>query len=167
MAKKLSSKNTKAFQKSLLTTASPPYTTIDGVSGANAISALWRQHIENLFTPVLTESYQAGNVEDVSTIKTHEVYQVKNVSVHRSTRMDCVFAEHLMLASQRLVPLLALVFQTPWSQCCWSPTSRMQLYLIARYWHILKWSRLNYFVCCVFSWRKQDMTVSALKHIHC
>lgn len=49
---------------------------VDGVFGANAIAALWQQHYNKLFNCVPTKFHQVDNVEGVSTIKTHEVYQV-------------------------------------------------------------------------------------------
>lgn len=44
---------------------------------------------------VPTEFYQVDNVEGVSTIKTHEVYQVTQKSVNKTTNFDSVSAEHL------------------------------------------------------------------------
>lgn len=50
---------------------------VDGVFGVNAIAALWQQHHHKPFNCVPAELYQLDNVEGVSTIKTHEVYQVR------------------------------------------------------------------------------------------
>lgn len=63
--------------------------TINGVSGANAIAALWQQHCNKHFNCVPSEFYLVDNVEGVSTIKTHEVCRViQNLSVNKSTGMD-------------------------------------------------------------------------------
>ncbi len=119
MAKKLLCKNSKAFWKEVkfVNNCKPSLPcTIDGVSGANAIAALWQQHYNKLFNCVPTEFYKVDNVEGVSTIKTHEVYQViQNLSVNKSTGMDSISAEHVKLASPRLAPLLHFALLPSWS----------------------------------------------------
>lgn len=103
---------------------------VDGVFGVNAIAALWQQHHNKLFNCVLTEFYQVDNVEGVSTIKTHEVYQViQKLSVNKSTGMDSVPAEHPRLASPRLAPLLTLCFTAMMVHGC-LPDSMMSVLLV-------------------------------------
>ncbi len=86
---------------------------IEGVSGAENIAELWRQHYTTLFNCVKSEP---GKVEvvssmDTGSITTNEVYQaIIQLKELKTGGLDEITAEHLKFASFRLVVLLAICF---------------------------------------------------------
>ncbi|XP_042079355.1 uncharacterized protein LOC121814967 [Haplochromis burtoni] len=87
--------------------------TVEGVSGADNIAALWRQHYSALFNCIKSEPYE-DNLDmsnDTISVRTHEVYEaIHRLSDNKSSGLDHITAEHLKHASVRLAPLLALCF---------------------------------------------------------
>ncbi len=86
---------------------------IEGVSGAENIAELWRQHNSTLFNCVKSEP---GKVEvyssmDTESITTNEVYQaIIQLKERKTGGLDQITAEHLKFASSRLVVLLTICF---------------------------------------------------------
>ncbi len=116
MAENLLCNNMNAFWKDVRSIHRSNVTlpcSIEGVSGAENIAELWRQHYTTLFNCVKSEP---GKVEvvssmDTGSITTNEVYQaIIQLKELKTGGLDQITAEHLKFASFRLVVLLAMCF---------------------------------------------------------
>ncbi len=86
---------------------------IEGVSGAENIAELWRQHYSTLFNCVKSEPGKVEVVSNIDTgsITTNDVDQAKiQLKEGKTGDLDQITAEHLKFASFRLVVLLAMCF---------------------------------------------------------
>ena len=85
---------------------------IDGVSGANNITELWRQHYAALFNSVPSEPYCVEEIEDEDVLcSPNEIcLAIRQLADNKSCGMDNITAEHLKLASPRLTALLSMCF---------------------------------------------------------
>ncbi len=116
MAENLLCNNMNAFWKDVRSIHRSNVTlpcSIEGVSGAENIAELWRQHYTTLFNCLKSEP---GIVEvvssmDTGSITTNEVYQaIIQLKEQKTGGLDQITAEHLKFASFRLVVLLAICF---------------------------------------------------------
>ena len=116
LAKKLQNNNPNDFWKQIkrmnnCKTSLP--TNIDGVSGPENISQLWRKHYHDLFNCVKSNSFTVDNInsnEDVA-VSTHEIYEaIMTLKDNKACGMDNISAEHLKHASRKLCPLIAMCF---------------------------------------------------------
>jgi len=79
---------------------------IEGVSGADNIAELWRQH-SALFNSVNSDPFEVGNIakRDTLGITINEI-----LSDNRACGSDHITAEHLKYASPKVAALLAFCF---------------------------------------------------------
>lgn len=87
--------------------------TVEGVSGADKIAELWKQHYSELFNCVKSDFYKVGNVANSETvgITCREVQQaITQLADHKASGLDQITAEHLKFASPRAAVLLAICF---------------------------------------------------------
>ena len=112
MAGKLLDSNVTGFWKEVkninrVKTALP--CNIEGVSGGENITKLWRQHYATLFNCVRSEPHCTGNIEEeVVHISPYEISQAIRQLADKACGMDNITAEHLKLASPRVAVLLSI-----------------------------------------------------------
>ena len=85
---------------------------IEGVSGGENITELWRQHYAALFNCIKSEPYSSGKVEEEMVhICPSEISQaIKQLADGKACGLDNITAEHLKLASPRVAVLLSICF---------------------------------------------------------
>lgn len=89
---------------------------IEGVSGAENIADLWRGHFEDLLNSV-GHSKQAkfdGVVneekEDINVVRNEVSSAIRELDINKSCGGDSIYAEHLKYSSDRIVPMLSMLF---------------------------------------------------------
>ena len=115
MAEKLMGNDTTGFWKEVRAlsrgnTSLP--NTIEGVSGANSIVELWKQHYSKLFNCIKNDPFVVGDVSsDEAVISAKEVHlAISQLADNKASGSDSISAEHLKHAGPRLAVLLALSF---------------------------------------------------------
>ena len=86
-------------------------TNIEGISGDEKISELWCNHYKDSFNCVQSTVQDVTNVDfDVNmVISPEEVKEaIRKLDDNKSCGLDTITAEHLKLASPKLMPLLAM-----------------------------------------------------------
>lgn len=83
---------------------------ITGVSGADNIAELWRQHYVALFNCIKCEPYCVGKLdEEVVHFTPNEAYHaIGQLADNKVSGMDNITTEHLKLASPRVAALLSI-----------------------------------------------------------
>ena len=86
---------------------------IDGVTGANDITKLWKCHFQRLLNCIQGINIEALPVDVSYSADTHvTVADIGNaigqLDVNKSCGLDGIYAEHLMYCSRRIGPLLAM-----------------------------------------------------------
>ena len=86
-----------------------PYN-IEGVSGGENITELWRQHYAALFNWVRSKPYSTGNIEEeVVHTSPYEISQaIRQLADSKACGLDNMTAEHLKLTSPRVAVLLSV-----------------------------------------------------------
>ena len=114
LATKLADCNPQSFWKEIRkinASKTPLPNCIDGVSGAENIAAMWRDHFQKLFNCVANDFDCTGllcSYEDSVCVSPNEVQEaIISLSLNKSTGLDNVSAEHLKFCSIRIVTLLA------------------------------------------------------------
>ncbi|XP_058650707.1 uncharacterized protein LOC131551670 [Onychostoma macrolepis] len=82
--------------------------TLDGVSEAENIAELWRQHYCSLFNCIQNELYNVDNIQVNDPIVMDQV--ISKLSQNKASGLDNISAEHLKYGSKRIAPLLAVCF---------------------------------------------------------
>ena len=84
---------------------------LEGVSGADNIVELWRQHYSALFNCVNSEPFKVHNCNESISFTAKEVYQaIAQLADNKASGSDQISAEHLKLASPKLAILLSICF---------------------------------------------------------
>lgn len=86
---------------------------IDGVSGPDEISQLWRKHYCELLNCVKSNLFVVDNVEynDDVVITSSEIHEaILKLRDNKACGPDHITAEHLKLASKKLCPLVAMCY---------------------------------------------------------
>ena len=83
---------------------------VEGVSGEDNITELWRQHYAALFNSVPSEPYCVSELEEEGVLFSYnEIYlAIKQLSDNKACGMDNITAEHLKLAGPRVAVLLSI-----------------------------------------------------------
>ena len=113
LPKKLAESNLRGFWKevkSINGSHSPLPTSIDEVSGEQAIAELWKDHFKNLFNCLGNEADQCpgGDMEYTDNIRfsPNEVKDaISNLKLNKACGEDGIYTEHLKHASPRLYNL--------------------------------------------------------------
>ena len=84
---------------------------IDGVTGANNICELWKNHFHQLLNCIQDDDALHVDViyssEMIITVDEIEV-AISQLEKNKSCGIDAIYAEHLLYCSRRLLPLLAM-----------------------------------------------------------
>lgn len=117
LANNLSQCNYKSFWKEvkqMKNCRTPLPTSIDGVSGGDAIAELWRKHFMDLFNCVRSNNEWKYNMVHDSQYNEIRVCSdeiksaIKQLDLNKSCGWDGIYAEHLKYSSERLHYLLSL-----------------------------------------------------------
>ena len=119
LAKKLFSLNPNDFWKEISTmnnsrTLLPM--SIGNVTGEDEITKLWKSHFESLFNCLSNvqnrfNSYEINNTYNDLKVTPNEIVQaIKRLKDNKSSGEDSIFAEHIKLSSNKLIPLLSIFF---------------------------------------------------------
>ena len=91
----------------------PPPCTVDGISGPENIAERWKQHYYNLFNCIHSDVFNVDAIEYSTPIMANEVHEaILRLPTNKSCGADNIHAEHLIYASKRLCPLLAICFSS-------------------------------------------------------
>ena len=113
VARKLQGKSYEFWKeiKGVNNSKAPLPTNIEGISGDEKISELWCNHYKDLFNCIQSTMQDVTNVDfDVNmVISPEEVKEaIRKLDDNKSCGLDTITAEHLKLASPKLMPLLAM-----------------------------------------------------------
>ena len=116
LARKLQKNNVNDFWKeikSINNCKTPLPSNIDGVSGLEEISQLWRQRYSELLNCVKSDLFIVDNVEfnnDVIVTPAEVQEAMVKLKENKSCGLDNITAEHIKYAGQKLCPLLAMCY---------------------------------------------------------
>ena len=116
LARKLQNNNVNDFWKEIKSVnncKTPLPSNIDGVSGPEEISQLWRQHYSELLNCVKSDLFIVDNVEFSSDVivTPAEVHEAMiKLKDNKACGLDNITAEHIKLASEKLCPLMAMCY---------------------------------------------------------
>ena len=116
LARKLQINNVNDFWKEIKTVNNskvPLPSNIDGVSGLEEISQLWRQRYSELLNCVKSDLFIVDSVEfsDDAIVSPAEIHEaMMKLKDNKACGPDNIAAEHIKLASGKLCPLLAMCY---------------------------------------------------------
>lgn len=118
LASKLLSNNVVGFWKEVRSLSSVKASlpcTVDGITGSENIVECWRRHYSSLFNCVHYDGFNVDRIvkNDCIAVTAHEVFQaIQMLPANKTCGANGIYAEHLVHASIRLSPLLAICFSS-------------------------------------------------------
>lgn len=91
----------------------PLPSSVDGVTGADKITDLWRSHFKDLFNCIGDRTftnleYDISYCNEINVSIAEIEGAIKELDCNKSCGMDGIYAEHLKYCSNRILPLLAM-----------------------------------------------------------
>lgn len=118
LANSMSNENPEIFWKEVKKmnrVKTPLPNNINGVSGKNEITEVWRKHFSDLLNCIqdnVDDVTQGKIINDCISVSVHDIEDaIKKLVNNKSCGMDGIYAEHLKYCSKRILPLLALCIQ--------------------------------------------------------